>query len=337
MRTESLTRIRAKRNKSAAAEAAAATITREPYKRLAEPPKQPVYALSDEQLNAAVDRLSDQYKDHVSLDQSRAVLSECITAMGGLLSQPTQASSKRYHHFFRARKASTLEAGTEHDPAQYSYVPNHLCTDPGRCHLPEHPVFYGSTHFDTAVREVRPEVDEWVVASLWYLPPTELTFMKFVCHPNAAGPLADEQDKVFKSIEESYPDRDEHNHELIRAHARAWSRIFLQDDMTTLSAPIAHQLLYGGFGVPVQGIMYGSTLDPRFVNVALHTDAADQLKLYRVYSFKTTETENYYLFSRCAELNDAGTELVWRDMKPEDAPGQDDGIPGNPKRRVYLK
>ena len=129
------------------------------------PPNDSVYALNERDLNKAVDRLLTKYSSHVSVEEAEAVRVECVEEMGGLFSHPSTRSSKRYHHFFRARLASTFQEGTANDPAQYSYLPNHMCTEPGRCHLPGHTVFYGSTHLDTAVREVRPNIGDLVASS----------------------------------------------------------------------------------------------------------------------------------------------------------------------------
>lgn len=261
----------------------------------------PIRSMSEEELDRAIQHLTEKYVKPVEEGDTRAVLADCIDLLGGLFAQPTQTTIERHDYFFRARKALTFKTEDETlDPAQYSYLSNKYCTSMGRCHVPRHTVFYGSHNLETAIKEIRPDVGEQLVVSFWVLPPSVVSYLKFVCPSNAEGQVALKRSEVYKTIEAEYPDYGEYNWSRIRAHCRAWSDIFLADNKRTLSASIAHQALYGEYAnKSVEGIIYGSAVDPRFLNFALRPDLADKLQLYRVYTCFTTPTENH-LFSRDA-------------------------------------
>ena len=234
--------------------------------------KPPIYYLSDAELDAAVAVLVSSYPDPISAADTRTILSDCITSLGGLFARPTTTTSVRHQHFFRARNATTFASEDETKfVSQYGYLPNSLCTSMGRCHGPGHSVFYGSNNLETAVKEIRPEIGDLVAIALWVLPPTSTSFLEFVCPSNAKGFMAEKRDEVFESISKRYPNHSSLSHARIRAHCAAWSDLFLANGKHSLSSSIAHQNLNGEFGQgSVDGIVYGSTVDPRFVNFALN-------------------------------------------------------------------
>jgi len=294
--------------------------------------------MSKEQLQAAVDSLATKYTKPVEADQTRDILSACISALGGLFAQPTTITEARPQHYFRARLARTFQDDNQlRDPSQYSYLPKHLCTSMGRCHVPGHPVFYASNNFETAIMETMPKIGELALVALWILPPKTVSYLKFLCPSNAEEYVAAQRDEIYKGIDETYPDYDNFNRTRIRAHCAAWSDLFLASSgKHSLSASIAHEILYGEYGDgSIDAVCYGSIVDPRFANYALHTDLADSLQLYRVYACHTTDQPNYFLFSKCADLDTAAGTLEWRDMSESDYFANDSNIPGSPIYTPY--
>ena len=185
--------------------------------------------------------------------------------------------------------------------------------------------------------ETKPEEGELVFVALWVLPPTSVSYLKFLCPSNAEGYVAAQRDEVYKGIDEQYPEYDDFNRARIRAHCAAWSDLFLASpDKHSLSSAITHEILYGEYGDgSIDAVCYGSIVDQRFANYAIHTRLADSLQLYRVYACHTTDQPNYFLFSKCADLDATVGILEWRDMAESDYPANDPNIPGSPTYETY--
>ena len=66
--------------------------------------------------------------------------------------------------------------------------------------MPEHPVFYASNNFETAVQETIEEEGEMMLVSLWISEPMAVKYLKFLSPSNADGYLAHQRDEIEKDI-----------------------------------------------------------------------------------------------------------------------------------------
>ena len=105
-----------------------------------------IRSLSQEQLERAICGLRNKYAGlEIAAADTRKVRSDCIDALGGLFGAQTATAEPRDWWFFRVRSASGFESESAMlEPNQYHHLPAGSCRNMGRCHVPGHPVFYGS-------------------------------------------------------------------------------------------------------------------------------------------------------------------------------------------------
>ena len=64
----------------------------------------PIKSLSESELATAVQELTARHNGAVDSSNSREILSDCISSLGGLFAQPTVVTCERHHYFFRTTR-----------------------------------------------------------------------------------------------------------------------------------------------------------------------------------------------------------------------------------------
>jgi len=285
-----------------------------------------IKSLSQDKIDDALKFLFKKYRNvDLTPQNSREVLSECISSLGGLFSQATAEGEDKEWWFFRVRTQSSFSNEKDMlDPKQYTYLPKDLCTSKGRCHIPGHPVFYGSDSYDCAIQEMgQPEENEYLL-SVWRLPTCNKIGLNFLCGRNIKGKrLMKYKMTILRDACQQHNVTDNLNSSRLISHIVAWSDLFMASDHS-ISSSIAHQVLYGDFKEGKDLIAYGSAINGEFINFALPTKLADELEIYKIFKVHYSHDKKETTWLETANMV---TNTGWKKTEPEDLPHSDPLIP----------
>ena len=216
---------------------------------------------------------------------------------------------------------------------EHSYPPLNI-TQMGRCNFPKYPVFYCSDDAMTALLEVARnycKLDKKFCISKWELmsPNEELIFQNFLQTPlppeNHFNAL---QKDLRKRINEPFEKSlntglDEERKEGLLEYLSFLDNSFIKDENYSLSATLAHRVLYADHNFRADILMYPSVQAKyKGVNMALNPNFVENnLKLTRLYE---VSLENYnpktgkidVTFYRYAEVKK--NIIRWRNLSPDD-------------------
>jgi len=289
-----------------------------------------IKSLPQDKIDEALILLSKKHRNlALTPEMTRGVLSECISSLGGLFAQATAEGDKREWWFFRVRTKSSFSNEEDMlDPKQYTYLPKEMCINKGRCHIPGYPVFYGSDSYDCAIQEMKqPDENEYLL-SIWRLPVCKKIRLNFLCGRNIiGGRLSRNKMTILRDACLQHNRTDKLNSSRLISHIVAWSNLFMSSDHS-ISASIAHQVLYGDFKKGTDLIAYGSALNGEFVNFALPTNLADELEIYKIFKIQYSHEKNETTWLESADMI---LNTGWKKAEPKDLPQMDPLIPTNYK------
>lgn len=293
---------------------------------MAGPNRFPIHSLSQKEVNAALEKLHQKYESrNLTAMESSAVLSDCITSLGGLFAAVTSTSEPKDWWFYRVRTRSSFTNESDYlKPEQHTYLPANQTTRRGRCHLPGYPVFYGSDSYDGAIDEMRDNRNADYMLSVWKLPNRQIRTLKFLCGSNIEEPgrLVAHKKKILSDACDQHNMHDELNAGRLKSHIVAWSDLFMSPKQA-LSACIGYQCTYGERKSGHDIIAYGSAIDGSYINFAIPQTVADELVLYKIFHIQKNacSKETTWIAVSEAPLEE------WRNVTPEDLPHVDKNIP----------
>lgn len=285
-----------------------------------------IRSLPQNEIDEALTKLANRYLDvNLTPNVSRKVLSECISSLGGLFAETTANGNKREWWFFRIRTKNSFSNEEDmKDPKQYSYLPKDLCKDKGRCHIPGYPVFYGSDSYDCAIDEMKNPSENEYLLSIWRLPICEITRFNFLCGSNIKGNrLSTNKKLILNEACTQHNLIDQLNSKRMKSHIVAWSDLFMSTDHS-ISASIAHQILYGDFNKGKDLIAYESALNGQNVNFALPMALADKLEIYKIFKIEYSHKKKETTWDKVIDFN---CDSEWKEVTPKDLPHVDPLIP----------
>jgi len=240
---------------------------------------------SQDEIDREIKALTGKYSKVEWPFNTREVLSDCIASLGGLFAAQTSINHEpRRFYFFRVRTASSFNNEDETIiPAQFGHPPPEKCNRIGRAHIPSHPVFYASDFYESAIREMKLPNEQYYFISSWYTDEISIPRLNFLFADNiCSSRLLDNFHQAVSDMWEQHNVKDDLNRVRIKAHLCAWSNLFLSENYS-LTASIAHQNMFGSYA-DHRMICYGSAIDGKSVNYAVHPDLASKFKLHRVYT-----------------------------------------------------
>lgn len=279
---------------------------------------------SQDEFNSKIERLYKKYIDvEPTAENTIDVLNDCIRELGGLLPVSGTNLSREELWFFRVRTKNSFNDESEiFIPSQHSYLPVEKCSKHGRCHVKGNPVFYGSGSVHCAVKEMNEQEQRRYILSIWKLPPQEnlhnINFFRGDDLLNDEFLSFKEQtlQTTFKLLEVS----GDNDKEMVIRHEAAWSNIFTSNTTHTLSACIAHYLLYMVPNGRESIIMYPSVKTGEDANYAVHPFLADQMILHKIIDiYVDPETDSHAWVGAC----DGDSLGNWRAVKETDYPTRD--------------
>jgi hypothetical protein len=286
-----------------------------------------IRSLSQVEIDKEISALLAKYSSVGWPFKTREVLSECIASLGGLFPAQTSLNHEpRRFYFFRVRTASSFKSEDETKiPEQYGLPPLEYCTSVGRAHIPGHPVFYASDSYEAAVREMKLPNEQYYFISCWYTDEISIEKLNFLFANNICSTrLLDNFNQVVTDMWEQHNVLDDSNRDRMKAHLCAWSNLFLSDNYS-LTASIAHTNMFGEYASHKM-ICYGSALDGKATNYAVHPELASQFKLHRVYSVSVPDIHGKIGFIQCAKTGDNGM-LEWKQITDDELPPNDPFLP----------
>lgn len=282
---------------------------------------------SQEEIVREINALVSKYSRVKWPFKTREVLSDCIASMGGLFAAQTSKNNESTRfYFFRVRAASSFKCNDETLlPAQFGHPPAEYCTSVGRAHIPGYPVFYASDSYEAAVREMKLPNEQYYYISCWYTDEIIIPKLNFLFADNiCSSRLLENFDRAVSDMWKQHNILDDLNQARIKAHLRAWSNLFLSDNYS-LTASIAHTNMYGEYASHKM-VCFGSAIDGKAVNYAVHPDLASKFKLHRVYSVSVPDMHGDTGFIQRAKINHHGL-LDWQQITEEELPQNDPFIP----------
>jgi hypothetical protein len=207
-----------------------------------------------------------------------------------------------------------------------SYNPN--INDYGRCHIPGHPVFYGSENPSIVPHEINARVGDIVVFSKWNLNiTTEMATAFLVLGLKIYDPLINEFGMFINhTLENSYKSENNFGFTLeeFKHRIKVFNHLFLSMNYK-LTGTIAHNLMYSNKIAPrpIEVVIYSSmTKYGSGLNYAIDKGICDSPRR-RVYPIKfylnriNDYKENKFSFNVLAVGKPVGDNIVWEDYSRE--------------------
>jgi hypothetical protein len=229
-------------------------------------------------------------------------------------------------NIFRVRELSTFKDYNLF--CEHSYKPIMLTKDMGRCHFPDHPIFYGSTSAMVALSEVIRNTDfnnKIYCISKWEIIPSKYPIL---FQPFIFSKLPD--DNPYRTVRDSLNINQPFEGKLsddqikgIQILLEFLGNLFTFDNTYSVSASLAHRRLYDQTENRTEIMMYPSAQsDYRGVNLAIHPNFVDnRMRLKRVYPLKIKAIENEkgrgnFEMGKIGEV--FRSSIFWRDIDPDD-------------------
>jgi len=282
---------------------------------------------SQAEIDKELRELTDKYSIVEWPFDTRKVLSDCIASFGGLFAAQTSINDEpRRFYFFRVRTASSFNNEDETKiPSQFGHPPPENCTSIGRAHIPGHPVFYASDSYEGAIREMKLPNEQYYYISCWYTDEISISKLNFLFADNISSTrLLENFERAISDMWKQHNISDDLNRARMKAHLCAWSNLFLSENYS-LTASIAHQNMFGSYG-DHKIVCYGSAIDGKAVNFAVHPDVASKFKLHRVYSASVPDINGDIGFIQSAQIGTNGL-LQWHQIVEEELPQNDPFLP----------
>lgn len=222
---------------------------------------------------------------------------------------------------FRVRLNVDPENENVYLHSTFSYPPAAFCSDNGRANIKKRSVFYGSESADTAILESKPKPGDSGVLSIWRpIVDREIRYSIFMSNKT------DKENIFFKLANEL---KEYQMQQTLKFSACKFEHLNYLNEFISgllesaippyaLSSWICDRIMYNT--MPVDCIIYSSSFNSRFSNLALHPNFVDQhLRLDRVIQFVVYENSAYGLYYQLGLTGiPSWGNMEWRKLREEE-------------------